>query len=125
MQLRIGEFGAVDAAADQRAAHAEPFDGVLQLLGREIGVGQRDRGEADEAVRRLAADLGEFFVLQFDNLGGEVALGIVPEFGLTLSASMSMPCSSMILMRSGVMTNPGNRTFCPINSSASGMWQWA
>ena len=79
MQLRIGEFRAIDAAADQRAAHAEPLDRILQLLGGEIGIGERDRGEADKAVRRLAADLGDLLVLQFDDLRLEVALGLVPE----------------------------------------------
>src|ERR1700720_1579992 len=79
MQLWIGKLGAVNAPADQRAAHAETLDRILQLLGGEIGVCQRHRGEADEAVRRLAADLGELLVLQFDDLRGELALGIVPE----------------------------------------------
>src|SRR5207244_13065242 len=57
-----------DLAADQRAAHPEPLDRILQLLGGEIGIGERDRGEADKAVRRLAADLGDLLVLQFDDL---------------------------------------------------------
>ena len=95
------------------------------MLGGEIGIGEGDRGEADKAVRRLGANLGNLFVLQFDDLRLEVALGLVPEIRVDAEASTSMPCSSITLMRSGVMTSFGKRTFCPASSSASGIWQWA
>src|SRR5260221_1802216 len=42
-----------------------------------------------------------------------------------LSASMSIPCSSMTAMRSGPTNRAGVGSFNPINSIASGIWQCA
>ena len=52
---------------------------MVELLGGEIGMLQRDRSQPDKAVGLRRADLGEFFVLQLDDLRGEVGLGLVPE----------------------------------------------
>jgi hypothetical protein len=91
---------------------------MLELLGCEIGVLQGHRRQSDEPVRLCRADLGELLVLQLDDLIGEVRVGLVP--GLRLSASMSMPCSSITLMRSGEITSDCNCTFKPISAFASG-----
>ena len=123
MEFGIGELLAVDAAADQRAAQSEPLDRMFELLGGGIGVLQGYRRQADKAVRLCRADLGEFLVLQLDDLSGEVGLGLVPKIGLRLSASMSMPCSSITLMRSGETTSDCSCTFNPISAFASGTWQ--
>ena len=43
-------------------AHAEPFNAVLKLGNREVGVLQRHGTERDKALRPLRHDLGETFV---------------------------------------------------------------
>ena len=52
---------------------------MFELRGCEIGVLQGYRRQADKAVRLCRADLGEFLVLQLDDLSGEVGLGLVPK----------------------------------------------
>src|SRR5215813_904483 len=75
----IRQLLAVDASADQCAAQPELADRKVQLLGSEVGVLQSDRGEADKAVGLRRADLGELFVLQANDLCGEIGLGLVPK----------------------------------------------
>ena len=70
VQFGVGQLGAIDAAADQRATQAELLDRGFELLSGQIGILQSDRSQADETVRCLAADFGKLLVLQFDNLGG-------------------------------------------------------
>jgi len=93
---------------------------MFELLGCEIGVLQGDRRQADEPVRLCRADIGEFLILQFDDLTGEVGVGLGPKIGLRLSASMSIPCSSITVMRSGEITSDCGCTFNPISAFASG-----
>jgi hypothetical protein len=78
-EFRVRQFRAIDAAADQGTAHGEPLDRVFELLGGEIGMLQRHRGQPDKAVGICRANLGEPFVLQVHDLPGEVGLGLVPE----------------------------------------------
>jgi len=49
------------------------------LLGGEIRMLQRHRGQPDKAVGICRANLGDLFVLQAHDLPGEVGLGLVPE----------------------------------------------
>src|SRR5205085_4363537 len=57
MERRVGELLAVDAGAERGAAQAELLHAILELLRREVGKLHGDRGEGDEAVRVLGADL--------------------------------------------------------------------
>ena len=79
VKLGIGQFLAVHAAADRRAAQPELLHRVIELLGGEVRVLQRDRGKGDEAVRLRRAQRGELLVLQLDELTREVAVGLVPD----------------------------------------------
>ena len=51
IELAIGELLAFDAAADGGAAQAQLPDRLVQLVGREVGMLQRDRGHPHEAIR--------------------------------------------------------------------------
>ena len=75
----IGQLCAIDAAADQRATQSQLLHRVFQLRGREIRMLQGNRCEADEPVGLCRADFGELFVLQLDDLSGEVGLGLLPK----------------------------------------------
>ena len=55
------------------------LDRLLELLGGKIRVLQSDRRQTDKPVRLRRADLGELRILQFDDLPGEVGLGLVPK----------------------------------------------
>ena len=79
MKLRVRQLHAVDAAGDRHAAQAQLLDAVFELLHGQIGMLHRDGGEGDEAVRMRCDELGEFLVLQLDQLVGDVALGVIPE----------------------------------------------
>src|SRR5262249_33373218 len=63
MEPGVAELEAVHAAARSRAAEAVALDTVLKLLGRQVGMLQRDGGERDEPVGLGRADLGERLVL--------------------------------------------------------------
>ena len=78
VKLGIGQFLAVHAAADRRAAQSELLHRIVELLGGEVRVLQRDRGKGDEAVRLRRAQRGQLLVLQLDELTREVAVGLVP-----------------------------------------------
>ena len=78
MKLRISEFLAGHAAADGRTAHAKFFDRMLQLLHREIGRLQRQRGKTHKAVRMPCAQFRQRFVVDFHHFGGKVALKVIP-----------------------------------------------
>ena len=71
--LGIGELLAGDAAADADAAEAELLHRVFELLGGEVGMLQRHRGEGDEAVGAGGAELRQRLVLDLDQLGRRVA----------------------------------------------------
>src|SRR5436190_24039279 len=64
IELAIRELLAFAAAADGRAAESELLDGILELLGRQFGILQRDGRDADEAVRVRGAPLRDFLVLE-------------------------------------------------------------
>ena len=55
VELRRRQAFAVDVAADGDAARAEPLDGVLEHVGRELRELQRNRRHPDEAVGMLLA----------------------------------------------------------------------
>src|SRR5207245_4242968 len=78
MESRIAELLAVDAAADGGAAQPVLLQTGLELLGREVRVLQRHRGEGDEAIRVRRAGLGELLVLERDEPAGDVTIGLVP-----------------------------------------------
>src|ERR1700694_5494099 len=63
MALRIADLLAGDVATDGSPAQAVFLHAFLELLGGEVRVLQRHRGEGDEAVRVCAAHLGELLVL--------------------------------------------------------------
>ena len=73
------ESSSVDAAANQRPAQSEPLGRMFELIGREIGVLQGNRRQADEPIRLCRADVGELLVLQLDDLTGEVGLCLGPK----------------------------------------------
>ena len=78
MKLRIAQLEAVDAAAEPGAAQPVALDALLELLGREVGMLQRDGRERHEPLGVRRADLGERLVLDLDQLRGHIALGRVP-----------------------------------------------
>src|SRR5262245_18708679 len=76
--FRQRQIVAIHVAADRRAAQAETFDAVLELLRREIGKLQRDRGHGDESIRMRLDPLREALVLRLHDLLREIAIGLVP-----------------------------------------------
>src|SRR4051794_5711693 len=100
VQFGIREFLSGDAAADRGAAQPLFFHRGFELLDGEIGELQRQRGESGEPVGFRRAEFGELFVLYPDDLGGQVAILAIPEWGLIDSTSMSTPCASIALSRS-------------------------
>ena len=64
----------VDVPADGGAARAQFLDGVLELLRRQIGKLQRDRGQRNVAVRMRLAPFRQLFIVKLDDLGGQVAI---------------------------------------------------
>ena len=78
IEAPVRQLLAFDAAADRGAAQSQLADGVVELLGGEIGMLQRDRRHADEPIRMRAAPLGDLLVLQRDEIARERALGRVP-----------------------------------------------
>src|SRR6266849_1640887 len=50
------------------------------LPHRQVWILQGERGEGGEAVRTRSAQLGQFFVLDLDDLGGGVAVLAIPEW---------------------------------------------
>ena len=76
--LRQRQIFAVDVSADRGAAQAEPLDAVLELLGGEIGILQRDRRERDEAIGMRRDPLREPLVLRPDDPPRQIAIGGVP-----------------------------------------------
>src|SRR5262245_9791391 len=79
MKLGVRKLVAGYASADRRAAQPKLFHAVLELLHGEIRVLQRHRGKSDEAVGMRSAPLGEFLVIDLDDLGRKVPLRLVPE----------------------------------------------
>ena len=78
MESGFRKFLAGHRAADRGAAQIVFFDGGFELLHRQFRVLQRQRSKGDEAVRMFGAEFGEFFVLQLDNFGDQIALELVP-----------------------------------------------
>ena len=79
MEFRVGEFDAVHHAADRGPLQALLLHRGLEFLHGEIGRLQSERGEGGEAVRLGGAELRQLFVLDLHDLGGKVALAVVPE----------------------------------------------
>src|ERR1044072_8694746 len=79
MQVRAGKLGAVDAAADDGAPQSELFYRRVELLGGEVGISKRNRGERDKAVGRPGADFRQLLVLQLDDCFALASLQLVPE----------------------------------------------
>ena len=131
VELGVADLVAGDIAADRRPAQAVLLDAFLELLGGEIGKLQGDGGEGDKAVGMRGTRLGQLLVLDLDDLLGKVAIRLY-QFGLMLSASMSMPCSSIAssraassvaMSRSGRSAGPPSFRF--ISANASGTAQCA
>src|SRR5215831_21335970 len=78
VELRVAEFDASDTASDGSPTQTILLDALLELLGSQIGELQGHCGESNEAVGMLGARLGEFLVLNADDLLREVALYLVP-----------------------------------------------
>ena len=62
--LRQRQILAVDVAADRGAAQPQPLHAVLELLGGQLGMLQRDRRHRDEPIGVLRHPLGEPLVLR-------------------------------------------------------------
>src|SRR5439155_10822403 len=73
-----GELVAIDVASDSGAAQVVFLDAFFQLLGGEVGVLQGDGGEGHKAFGIFGAQLGKPFVLDFDDLRDDIALGGIP-----------------------------------------------
>ena len=78
MILRICELFALDGTAHAYAAKPERLDRMPDLLDREIGVLQGGGGKGHEAIGCGRAHLGQGFVLDPDQFGRRVQLGVVP-----------------------------------------------
>jgi hypothetical protein len=79
MEARVGELRALHAAPDGRAAEPVLLHALLELLGGELRMLERDGGEGHEAVGMRSAGLGQRLVLHADELLGHVAVRPVPE----------------------------------------------
>ena len=98
MKFRIGEFHAVDDAADRRPLQPLFLHRGLQFLHREFGRLQGERGEGGKPVGLGGAELGQLFVLQLHDLAGEIAVAPYQN-GLIDSTSMSTACASIAASR--------------------------
>ena len=74
IELAIRQFLALAAASDRGPTKAQPPDRFIQLIGRQIGVLQRNRRHAHKSVRMRRAPLRDFFVLQLDDVARQAAL---------------------------------------------------
>src|ERR1044071_3494129 len=77
-KFRFGKILAEHASADSRALQPLLLDGGFELLHREIGELQAERGKRREAIRVRGAELGELLVVDLDDLGGEITVLAVP-----------------------------------------------
>ena len=77
VQLRVGQVAAGHAGGDLGAAHAELGVGHPQLVGGELGVLQRHRGQAHQAVRLLRDRRGDVLVGRSDDVVGQRRVGPV------------------------------------------------
>ena len=68
MEFGVGKILSQHAAADRGAAQALLLDRGLQLLHREVGKLQRQRGEGPEPIRPRCAQFGQLLVLHLDDL---------------------------------------------------------
>src|SRR5262249_34129056 len=82
IELRQRRTLARDVARDAHTAQAEPFDGFLELLRREIRMLQRHGRQSGEAIRVRTTPLGELLVLNRDELPRGVAAHAVPPAAL-------------------------------------------
>ena len=79
----------------------------------------------------LAAQASASFSFWISMISPARSRSVSYQFGLMLSASMSMPCSSIMASRTPTAAmsrssrRPGPPSFWPISASASGTAQWA
>ena len=71
IELPVREFLAFNAASDGGAAHPEFSYRLVQLLRRQIRMLQRESGHSHESVRIPGAPLGDFFILQLDEVASQ------------------------------------------------------
>ncbi len=71
IELPVREFLAFNAASDGGAAHPEFSYRLVQLLRRQIRMLQRESGHSHESVRIPGAPLGDFFILQLDEVSSQ------------------------------------------------------
>ena len=64
-----------DAAPDRGASHAQLPDRVIELIGRQIRVLQRDGGHSDKAVPMRRTVLRDFFILERDQVASQRTVG--------------------------------------------------
>ena len=130
MEFRVAYLRAGDVAADADPAQPELFDAFLELVGSEVGKLQCDGGERDEALRMLGTDFGEPLVLDL-TIFCATSRSSPYQLGLMLSASMSMPCSSIAWRRTRILQpcrsgrRAGPPSFRFMRASASGTAQCA
>ena len=74
----IGELLPGDTRADRRATKPQLLHAMDELLHGQIRVLKRHRGEGDEAVRVVRAELRKLVVLDADDFGCKIALRAVP-----------------------------------------------
>ena len=71
IELSIGKLLPFDAAPNRGASHAELLDRVIELIGRQIRVLQRDRRHSDKAVPMRRTVLRDFLILERDQLASQ------------------------------------------------------
>ena len=127
MKLRIGQLLAVDAAADGRAAQPVASSRPPRAARRR----GRDAASATEAkaTKRSgwAAQTSASFSFWMRISSRATSRSAAYQYGLMLSASTSMPCSSIARRRSAAfdIRSAGGETFRPIRAIASGTAQCA
>src|SRR5437773_1971479 len=78
IELAVGEFLAFDTSSDGGATQSQLSDCLVQLIGRQIRVLQRDRGHSYKSIRMLSTPLRKFFILELNQVASQRAVRRVP-----------------------------------------------
>src|SRR3989304_811841 len=80
MKLRGGQFFPIDAAPDGEASHPELLHAFFDLLHGQCGMLQGDGTQTYETVRVGRTKRGNLFVLDLNDLAGEVEVRPIPKW---------------------------------------------
>src|SRR5260370_16492904 len=83
VKLGIGQFVILYFGSDATAPQSQLLNGFFQLLRSFVGMFHSHAGQPDEAIRMAGAKLGHLFVLEADDLPGQIAVGPVPNTKLS------------------------------------------